>query len=280
MMADTLQWHSIDSTGALLGIKRYGSGACAVCIVHGFRSWYRWGFIPLVAQFFASRQFAAYVVSLPSSGYGPDGFSAERFAQATISTDRIALRTALDMIATRADCIAGLGHSRGGLLLLLEHKQLNCLALWTPPRNFGRWGPHQRHIWKSQGSLPVGTHPESNLPLVLSRTYLDDLERNHFTDQLEQALAECRIPTLVIAAEQDMVAPVADARALYQQLGCTERKLHVIRATGHTLGIQHPAQGPTTALSEALEQTYAWVDVRCRPNSIFAAATSPSQSSQ
>ncbi len=279
-MDSTLHWHRIGNGDCWLGIEQYGSAERAVCIVHGFRAWHRWGFFPLVAQYFAERCSAAYVLSLPSSGYGPDGFSPERFSEATISADVHALERALDLIGKQARWVAGLGHSRGSLLLLLMHRRLDCLALWAPPRTFGRWGEHQLKLWREHGALPVGTHPESNVPLYLSRRYLDDLEEHQYNDQIRHALSECTVPNLIIAAEHDIVAPIAGAEELAMQFAKASWQLRVIPAAGHTFGTEHPTTTISPALERALAETDAWFTQCCQQNSNFASAAPPENSSR
>ncbi|GIV54747.1 MAG: hypothetical protein KatS3mg039_1265 [Candidatus Kapaibacterium sp.] len=278
-MKPHLEWHPIGDEPAFVGIERYGDGARAVCIVHGFLAWHRWGFYPWLAQWFVEQGYAASVLALPSSGYGPDGFSLERFARATISTDLQALRYATGVIKTQSRCIAGLGHSRGGLLLMLAHTKFDCLALWAPPRTLGRWGAHQQQLWRDHGSLPCGTHPESGQSLYLNHRYLDDLEQHRYNEQLDRALEHCTVPTLIVAAEQDMVAPVSGAEQLLARLQHTRSQLYVVSATGHTFGIQHPQTQPTSALHDAMIQTQVWFDGCCPLDSNFAAAGSSSSDS-
>ncbi|KXB97719.1 MAG: hypothetical protein AA908_04735 [Chlorobi bacterium NICIL-2] len=262
-MQPHVDWHRLGDD-RWLGIEHYPArGRRALCIVHGFRAWHRWGFLPLVAQWFAERGTAAYVLALPSSGYGPDGFSAGRFEQATITGDRAALRLAVEAVRADSTCVAGLGHSRGGLLLLLEHAAFDCIALWAPPAQFGRWSERQRTQWCRDGVLPVGAHPELGIPLHLGVTYLEDLERHRYNDALEDALATCRTPVAIITGAEDLVAPPADAKQLASKLQQCDRQEHIICATGHTFGIEHPASRRSPALEEALERTSTFFDAVC-----------------
>lgn len=247
-----------------LGIEHYPArGRRALCIIHGFRAWHRWGFLPMVAQWFAARGTRAYVLALPSSGYGPDGFSAARFEQATITGDCAALRLAVEAVRADSTCVAGLGHSRGGLLLLLEHVAFDCIALWAPPAQFGRWSERQRTQWRREGVLPVGAHPELGIPLHLAVTYLEDLERHRYNDALNDALVTCRTPIAIITGAEDLVAPPADAQRLASKLLSCEHRLHILPATGHTFSIEHPATHRSPALEEALERTSEFLDAVC-----------------
>lgn len=246
------------------GLERYPAHSTrALCIVHGFRSWHRWGFLPLVAEWFAERGTAAIVVALPSSGYGPDGFSPARFEQATITSDRVALRMAVEMLRSDFPCVLGLGHSRGGLLLLLEHAALDCLALWAPPAQFGRWSERQRTQWRRDGKISVGVHPELGIPLRLGVGYLEDLERHHYNDALDAALASCRTPIAIVVGTEDLVAPPTDAQQLASKLQQCEYRLHILPATGHTFSIEHPTLHHSLALERALVRTGEFFDTVC-----------------
>ncbi|MCS7000667.1 MAG: hypothetical protein RMK00_08425 [Bacteroidota bacterium] len=272
-METTLEWIACGNN-QWLGIEYYpveNPSAPAVCIIHGFRAWHRWGFFPHLAATFQSHGIAAYVLALPSSGYGPPGsFSAAQFARATISQDRVALALAISRLRQQTSCLAALGHSRGGLVALLEHRLFDCMILWTPPRRFGRWTEHQRHRWRSAGVLPAGTHPETGEALVLGIEYLQDLESQPHNADLEQALKTMRIPTCVIAAECDMVAPASEAAALYNALTTPLRLWHVVPHTGHTFGVQHPFHQSTPALEEAIHITLDFFRSCCPCSGNFA----------
>lgn len=260
-MDTSIAWHQIGTNDQWLGIEHYPSKQptrCAACLVHGFRAWHRWGFFPRAGVYFAEHGIDAYAIALPSSGYGPSGFSAERFALGTITADRQALTIALDYIRSQAAYLLGVGHSRGGLLLLLEHAALDCLALWMPPRRFGRWSKRQCNQWRQNGFLPAGTHPDTGEPIVLSITYLIDIEQHEYNAQLERAAHHCRTPTIVLAAELDLVASPAEAAELVAMLGTQQRAFDVLPKTGHTLDTTHPAACPSAALMTALERTLAF----------------------
>jgi len=259
-MHPNIEWYSLD-TDRWFGIECYAAcGDHALCIVHGFRSWHRWGFIPLVARWFAERGIATYVLALPSSGYGPDGFAPTRFEHATITDDRAALGRAIELIGDQHTHLAGLGHSRGCLLLVLEHAAFERFVLWSPPAGFGRWSPRLRSQWRRDGTLPMGTHPELGTPLQLGITYLDDLEQHHYNDELDCALQSCRAPTCIIVGAQDVVTPPSEVERIVRRLPPLSTQYHIIPATGHTFGVVHPATQITPALAEALVRTSSFVD--------------------
>lgn len=273
-MNTSIVWHRVGTDDQWFGIEHYASddlAHCAVCLVHGFRSWHQWGFIPFAARYFAQHGIDAYVVALPSSGYTPAGFSVEQFTQGNISVDRRALAITLAHIRSRSPCLLGVGHSRGGLLLLLEHAALDCLALWMPPRRFGRWSERQRTQWRQQGFLPAGTHPDTGESLMLSTTYLVDLEQHDYNAHVEHAARQCRIPTIVLAAELDLVAPPGEAAELFVMLGTQHQAFEVLPKAGHTLDTAHSAGGPSAALVTALERTMAFFRAYCTSCANFAA---------
>jgi pimeloyl-ACP methyl ester carboxylesterase len=266
-----LDWYSVGRSW--LGVEHYptrDAGSCAALVVHGFRAWHRWGFFPIVARSLVERGIAAFVVALPSSGYGPDGFSGERFARATVSDDLAALAKAAEIVRCRCTCLAGLGHSRGALLLALVCTELDCLAMWSPPRRFGRWSERQLIVWRSLGAAPAGTHPETGQPLAIGIEYLDDLERNDYNARLDAALAGCRTPTCIVAGEHDIVAPPSHAAELHALLGTTDRHLHIVSGTGHTFGVEHGTPAVSPALAEAIETTASFFHRCCRPSGNFA----------
>lgn len=255
-----VRWHSLSGARSAwwVGIEPYRSqeATAAVCIVHGFRAWHRWGFFPYVAESLVQCGFHAYCIALPSSGYGPDGFSAERFAQATVSLDCAALRWALEWMHSRHQVVYGLGHSRGSLLLLLQWRQFRGLVLWMPPSRFGHWSQRQLEQWRRQETLPAGTHPETGQQLVLSISVLEDLQTQYYNEQLASALAACDIPVCIVAGEQDVVTPSSHAQHLAAQM--RRCRLCLLKEAGHTFGIEHPMKQPSPALHEALRVSCAF----------------------
>jgi pimeloyl-ACP methyl ester carboxylesterase len=94
-------------------------------------------------------------------------------------------------------------------------------------------------------------------------TYLEDLERHRYNDALEDALATCRTPVAIITGTEDLVAPQADAKQLASKLQHCDHREHIIPATGHTFGTEHPAAHRSLALEEALERTSAFFNAVC-----------------
>ncbi len=249
-------------------------GRPAVFILHGFKGFKDWGFIPFIAGRIAEA--GAIAVTFDFSMNGIEGSSdyvarREDFAENTISRQ---IDDAREVICYYRDLFlrdAGinwngmiylLGHSLGGAISLLiakEDSTIEKLALWGAISTFDRYTERQKKQWRAKGYLEF-VNIKTNQALKLNLSYLIDFEIHKDEFDLAAAAARYSNPLLIVHGAQDMTVPPKEAELLADSYLSTKTGLNkltkkIIAAAGHTFGIIHPFQSSNKQLDEALECT-------------------------
>jgi dienelactone hydrolase len=253
-----------------------------VILCHGFKGHRRWGFIPLVAGRLAAAGIAAIAMDFSlngrlapeSSHIGPGFPSPEAFRRNTIARECDDLERVIawvrDGAGGRLDPgpLGLWGHSRGGvavLLAALDDPDVAALVTWSVAARPDFYTPRQKREWRERGAMEFTDH-ESDAALAIDVAYLDDLEAHSERYHLVARVPALRCPCLFVHGEQDMVIPVADARALHDATGSDKELLRL--ATGHTFGYEGGGDdAPSAPLDEALRRTTQWFDRYLHPES-------------
>ncbi len=247
-----------------------GPAGPPLLIVHGFKGFKDWGFMPLLAARLAEAGFPACRFNLSGSGLGedPERFSEPvRFERNTYSQEQRDIARLLDALA--AGELAGLagpaprlgllGHSRGGggaILAAARDPRVAALVTWAAIAHVDRYDVATVAAWRRRGSLRVENARTGDV-FALSTDLLDDILANAAALDILAAAGRLAIPTLVVHGEEDESVPVAEGEALAAALGARGRFLRVA-GTGHTFGAVHPPQPqPPAALATVLEATVA-----------------------
>ncbi len=156
-----------------------------------------------------------------------------------------------------------LGHGKGAALALHLDRRLRAgggiapraLVLLCPPatlvREAGRGRPAEVSL-DDAGTLALGDE------------FLADARRLAQIAPLDELVAECPAPILVIAAEEDAAFPPAEAERLVAQSLPGRVRLLVLEEVGHFLGCGHPFTRPSPALRQAAEAIRRFLNERLR----------------
>lgn len=252
-----------------------------VFILHGFKGFKDWGFIPYVAGCLASA--GAITVTFNFSMNGIDGSSdyvarPDDFADNTIScqladAEKVILYICNSKILEFDNIWDGrtflLGHSLGGAVSLLVGNRLpgiDRIALWGAISTFDRYTARQKKQWREKGFLEF-VNMKTNQVLKLNVSYLDDFEMHQAELDLEGAASMYPKPILIVHGAQDMTVPVKEAELIAgSYLGNPqpgkELSKKIINNTGHTFGIIHPFQSSNTFLDEAVKSTIDFFELK------------------
>lgn len=245
----------------------------AVFIVHGFKGFKDWGYVPFFAQELADNGFFVVTFNFSHNGIGENPYEItelEKFAKNTISLEVSELSELIDYYNSGGfgfegtkNLIGLVGHSRGGAIALIhtseanqkfQHQNIKALCLWGTIATFERYTKHQIEIWKKQGYLEV-VNSRTNQVLRLNRSLLDDYEANKERFNLLRCISKVMVPTLIIHGDQDITVPLNEAYQLYESSNQSLTELVVIQSAGHTFNIVHPYQGSNPQFEQVKART-------------------------
>lgn len=253
-----------------LDITVYGEERdCNKCIliVHGFKGFKDWGFIPHTADYLAEKGFFVLTFNFSHNGIGkhPEKFSElDKFAKNTYSREVFETGEMIDAYLREYFCmphfpkIGLLGHSRGGAISLLSafnRTEVKSVALWASIARLDRYSARQKEEWRNHGFMEV-LNQRTGQMMRMNAAFLDDLEINAEKLNLENAVSNLNKPLLILHGEQDLAVPISEAEEIYGWADKKNTEIFKIEATGHTFGIQHPFEGGNDKFDIVLEKTY------------------------
>jgi len=253
----------------------------AVVVCHGFKGFKDWGFFPYIGQRLAQAGMLAVAFNFSGSGIGPDleNFTEpERFAADTMSRQIDDLGVVLDALAAgaigdgRADPrrLGALGHSRGAATVILrarEDVRLGALVAWAGVARLMRFSERELAVWRARGHMEF-LNTRTGQTMRVDYTMVEDFERNRARFDVLGAVAELRLPLLLVHGEEDLSVRVEEARELQAAAPAGRSELLVVPRTGHTFGAEHPWKGTTPALERALEHTIEWLHMGLGPGNL------------
>ncbi len=233
----------------------------AVLVVHGFKGFKDWGFLPHVCSRLAVEGHAVLSFNFSHNGIGPhpevltelDAFAANTFTRELEELRYLLRRTREGALTPRRPRRVGLlGHSRGGAdaILVAREGGVDALVTWGPVDHLDRFSSETTREWREAGVVYV-LDGRTGQHLPLSLALLDDLERNRSLLDLHRAATEVESPWLIVHGKDDLTVPVQEGERLAGASG--KARLHLVDGAGHAFEAGHPFQGSTPALEEALE---------------------------
>ena len=244
------------------GDVRLVRDAPAVVLVHGFKGFARFAFLPSVAESLASAGITTVAFDFSGSGVGEDRQNVTDPA----AFERDTYGRELDELAAvvahaRAEGWLGdgyglFGHSRGGGIAVLQaavDPAVRALVTWAAIADVNRWSQAERAAWRERGTLAV-VNGRTKQRFELGTPLLQEVESAPGT-RLDIALAArtLRAPWLVVHGTADETVPLAEGERL-ASLGGNARLL-AVQGAGHTFGAVHPYAGETPGLRAALDAT-------------------------
>lgn len=236
----------------------------AVVLVHGFKGFKDWGFLPWVARRLVAARHG--VVSFNFSGSGVQREAThftdlEGFARNTLSVELEELALVLelvragDLLPRRPRSVGVLGHSRGGgdaILLAGAGTPLDALVTWSSVATFDRWSEETRREWRERGRIYVlDTRTGQQLPLDVA--LLEDFERNRTRLDVTARSRSVAAPWLIVHGVDDVTVHAEEARELAR--AAPGARLVLVEGAGHTYEVGHPFRSPSPQLEEATDAT-------------------------
>ncbi len=271
MATTTLTQHSIDGAlGEILVDVRAGSrhvAQPAVLLIHGFKGFKDYAFLPIFAEQLARAGFVAVTASMSGSGVDAEGkfTRPERFRRNTYTRELDDLhhvlaalgRGELGVVPPKA--LGVMGHSRGGgmaILLAAECPQVGAVVTWSAIGRARRHTEAQLAAWRAAGSIEV---PHARLGIRLPLDYevaADCLEHEAGRLDIAGAAATLGRPWLQVHGTQDETVSFGEAEALGAAGDSAPHHAFLaIEGAGHTYGAVHPWAGSTPALDRLFEST-------------------------
>lgn len=253
-----------------------------VLLLHGFKGFRNWCFLPVAARHFAGNHRMVVRMDYALNGMaGTDDLviAPEDFARETISGDADDVHDMLhgifrgDSPATQTilDRWNGhlhlVGHSRGGGLVHVVGRELverpiagvtvGRGAVWNGIGTYVRWTPRQRQQWMDDGFVTV-ENGRTGQRLRMDSSYVIDIEAHPDRFDLVIAARALAGTVLYCHADQDVTVPVRELRNLTDRAGVSDL-VRIIDRTTHTFGMQHPASTANDAFSTVLRHTIEWI---------------------
>lgn len=247
-------------------------------VLHGFKGFRNYSFLPWVAQHAASHGMAVLRMCFSLNGMSNTSWLVqlpEDFARNTISRecDDVAdVLTALssdsmfDRLRSVWDgTVSLLGHSRGGGVALIAGRELvesnptslRKVAVWNSVGTWNRWTPRQAEAWRSAGTFEM-QNQRTLQTLTMHSSYLEDIESNSARLDLIAASRALNGRLRYIHAQHDLTVPLKEIEDVARAASSIDA-LRIIPNTTHTFGMEHPVQRITHGLVEAVENTFPWI---------------------
>lgn len=247
-------------------------------ILHGFKGFRNYSFLPWIAQHAAARGMIALRVCFSLNGMNNTSWLCEKpedFARNTISREVDDVHDLIRAIETDEaftnvrrgwnGSISLLGHSRGGGVALVAGRELRSaradllhkVALWNTVGTWTRWTPRQAAAWKELGGIEI-QNQRTLQKLTMSSGFVIDIEENAQRLDLRRASESLSDRHRFIHADQDMTVPLKEVYSLVSDTE-SDSRIQVVQRTTHTFGMTHPVQRITQGFVDALNATFPWI---------------------
>ncbi|SHJ02727.1 Alpha/beta hydrolase family protein [Hymenobacter daecheongensis DSM 21074] len=226
--------------------------------IHGFKGFKDWGHFNVMADWFARQGFVFVKLNLSHNGlvvggtgdledleaFGQNNFSLELDDIGALLDALFRGRPELPAAELSLDCLALIGHSRGGGLALLkaaEDKRVKAVVTWAAIGNVNPgWPEALMQHWQQQGVFHVeNTRTGQQLPLYFQ--IVEDYHRNRLRlDIPHNVRRKLRQPLLIAHGDQDETVPLARAHELKKHK--PDAELLILPGVTHNFGGAHPWQ--------------------------------------
>ena len=237
-----------------------------VLLLHGFRGYKDWGFLPFLARKLAQEGFPAIAISASGSGVaGGDGSYSEpeRFRRNTYGRELVDLGRVADWAAQGAPRprLGLVGHSRGGGIALLQaarDHRVACVVTLAAMSRLGIWEADRIARWERREDAPIYDF-RTRGSLAMSPDLWDDFRRNVASYDLSRAIESLCSPLLVVHGDKDRVVPLEHAREIASHGSATMTELLVVKGAGHTFQAGDTIRRVPPQLLNMAEATVAWM---------------------
>ncbi len=269
MATPTLTRHVLP--GALGEIQvdvRAGSRASAqpaVLLLHGFKGFKDYAFLPVFAERLARSGFVAVTATVSGAGVDAAGdfTRPERFRRNTYSRELDDLHVIAAALGDGALDVApptnlGLvGHSRGGgmaLLLARDLAAVGAVVTWSAIGRVRRHTEQELAAWRRLGTITI-LHQRLRIRLPLDWEVAEDaLRHEHDRLDIPAAAASLGRPWRQLHGTADTTVPFSEAEELARCAGAGH-ELVPFEGVDHTFGAKHPWAGSNATLERLFDDT-------------------------
>lgn len=242
-----------------------GRAKPVLVVLHGFKGFKDWAFVPYAARSFAAEGYAVITFNFSCNGVRETDFDElDKFAANTYSREQA------DLAALLSACAEGrlpfadlmdrgnvflLGHSRGGgnsVIFAAEHSYIKGVVCWNGIADCNLFDEAFRQEVKRSGVGYVA-NMRTKQQMPIAEILFEDLDANRERFDIPAKAAAMETPILFIQGDQDSGRLLTGNRRLRE---AAPHKLHItIEGTGHTFGAVHPFTGTTAHLEQAIGLT-------------------------
>lgn len=255
--------------------KSYNQKLPLNIILHGFKAFRNWGFIPYLAEKLSEQSGPTINLDFSLNGIIDENkmlYDNSKFRINTISQELKDLNILLDYIKSNNfinnlnSCWNGeinlIGHSLGGAVSIItahERNDINKIILWNSISKSDRNTERQKKEWREKGYIEF-TENKSGQTLFLDVEYLEDKERNKKLFDLRGKIAELNIPICIIQGKIDLTVRYNEAEIL-EKSAVNSKKLeaHYIEKCNHTFGVSNPFLSTNENLDYAINKTIEFI---------------------
>lgn len=249
-----------------------------VILLHGFKGFRNYSFLPWVAQYGASSNAAVLRICFSLNGMKNTSWlvqSTDDFARNTISrecddvADTFAAVEQHEQFGTLRAMWDGtfslIGHSRGGGIALVAASELYSsapsrlgrVAVWNSVGTWFRWTPRQAAAWKEAGLFEMQNQRTMQM-LTMHASYVEDIETSADRLNLVTACSNLNRKLRFVHAQHDLTVPLREIEILAAEAGMSD-SIHVLSNTTHTFNMEHPVNRITQGLADAVTTTFPWI---------------------
>jgi pimeloyl-ACP methyl ester carboxylesterase len=235
----------------------------SVVLVHGFKGFARFAFLPFLADRLAAAGITALTFNFSGSGVGAD---METFSDPQAFEENTYTRELHDLGIVLAEGERrgwitpqhGLfGHSRGGGIAILRaarDTRIHALVTWAAISTVKRWPTDIAADWRERGWLDVENARTKQVFRL--RTGVLDEATEHGDGMLDitRAAETLICPWLIVHGDTDETVLIGEAESLAATAGRNAELLRIAGAT-HTFNVAHGMTSPSPQLTEAADRT-------------------------
>jgi dienelactone hydrolase len=252
----------------LVDVRAASRGAAqpAVLLLHGFKGFKDYAFLPVYAERLARAGFVAITASVSGAGVDAVGdfTRTERFAANTYSKElddlhcvvRALQQGALDVAVPTS--LGVVGHSRGGGMALLLSRETPAVAAtvtWAGIGHVRRHTDAELEAWRRLGTIKI-LHQRLRIHLPLHYDVVEDcLAHEHGRLSIPEAARLLGKPWLQVHGTADGTVTIAEADRLAEHAGSALTERLVLDGGDHTFGTKHPWSGATAAMEQVFDRT-------------------------
>lgn len=232
---------------------------------HGFKGFKDWGGFPYYMEKLAAEGFACVSFNFSHNGTSHNNplifDRLDLFAENTHSKELEDLQKVISHFYENSEKyninrhkIGIIGHSRGGGAVILQaakDSRIKALLTLASISDVNRFTQEQQKKWREAGYIEI-PNTRTNQMMRMNVSFLNDIIDNKDDLNITNAVAQLKIPYLIIHGREDLAVKCTEAEKIYSNSDKSRTELYIIENTGHTFGIEHPFKGTTKAFEEVI----------------------------